>query len=160
MSPPYPAPLTSPLLDDKPVQPPQVMGGFEEGEENEGYGGFEEEVDSGDEDVELTGAAAAAAAGGGLFEGLDAHHHDPSTAELHEGALEEAQEEHEGVIVVGGWAKYPDPESGASYWYNHDTGASQWDVPHEVAEYRRTGAHPHDDQEAVHEVHDLDDLFS
>ena len=66
----------------------------------------------------------------------------------------------EGVIVVGGWAKYPDPESGASYWYNHDTGASQWDVPHEVAEYRRTGAHPHDDQEAVHEVHDLDDLFS
>lgn len=32
------------------------------------------------------------------------------------------------------WAAYKDPETGATFWYNHKTQASQWERPEQVAE--------------------------
>jgi hypothetical protein len=35
----------------------------------------------------------------------------------------------EGWTGLGAWVQYTDEESGAPYWYNHDTGETTWDDP-------------------------------
>ena len=35
----------------------------------------------------------------------------------------------EGWTGMGAWVQYTDEESGAPYWYNHDTGETTWDDP-------------------------------
>jgi hypothetical protein len=52
------------------------------------------------------------------------------------------------------WKAYKDPDSGGIFWYNHETGVSQWDCPFEAG----TGQLKDDHDEAVHEVHDFSDL--
>ena len=80
------------------------------------------------------------------------------------------------MAAVSAWAKYPDPESGEFYYYNHDTGESSWEPPasggyyEEGAGYGYDYEHHHHHEEtavagggapgydAAQPVHDLDDL--
>eukprot|EP00939_MAST-03C_sp_MAST-3C-sp1_P000810 g810.t1 len=43
------------------------------------------------------------------------------------------EEEGSGWTGVGAWVQYTDEESGAPYWYNHDTGETSWDDPSTAA---------------------------
>lgn len=63
--------------------------------------------------------------------------------------------------TVGDWAPFKDPSTGLVFWYNHVTGESRWEPPHEVGTYgeaqRETPIVPEED---VREVNSVDDLFT
>lgn len=57
------------------------------------------------------------------------------------------------------WAAYKDPNTGMRFWYNHVTGASQWETPEGYDE--NTVPEPSWEEQQHHdveEIHNLDDL--
>ena len=89
-----------PIYGDDPFE--EVEG--DDGDGDEGGGGGDE----------VGGGGADGFAGLSLFDGLDAHEHDggEQNQQYAGGDVGEGGVSY-GAVLVGGWAKYPDPDSGA-----------------------------------------------
>ena len=68
------------------------------------------------------------------------------------------------VAVAPEWFPYKDPNTGMRFWYNHTTGASQWETPEGVNEADHDEANDQDwdlqegEEQGVYDVNHVDDL--